>query len=83
MASPGMPGALVTQVIPGGPADQAGVQLGDVIMAVNAQPVADPTDMSRVVGTQSVGDQVQVQIERGGQLQTVAVTLGPRPAAAP
>jgi S1-C subfamily serine protease len=81
--SPAAGGALVTQVIPGGPVDQAGLQQGDVIMAINAQPVAGPADIAGVVDAQSVGNEVQLQIDRGGQLQTVAVTLGRRPAVTP
>jgi S1-C subfamily serine protease len=81
--SPGARGALVTDVIPGGPVDQAGLQQGDVIMAINAQPVAGPADIAGVVDAQSVGTEVQLQIDRGGQLQMVAVRLGRRPAVAP
>jgi S1-C subfamily serine protease len=76
-SSPG--GALVTQVIPGGPADQAGLQQGDVIMAVNTQQVGGPTDIAGVVDARSIGDQVLLRIERGGQVAPVGVTLGRRP----
>jgi S1-C subfamily serine protease len=64
MTSPSGGGALVTQVIPGGPADQAGLQ-------------------QTVVDSRSVGDEVLLQINRGGQVEPIGVTLGRRPAASP
>jgi S1-C subfamily serine protease len=83
MTSPSGGGALVTQVIPGGPADQAGLQQGDLITAVNTQPVAGPADIASVVDSRSVGDEVLLQINRGGQVEPIGVTLGRRPAASP
>jgi S1-C subfamily serine protease len=81
--SPGGAGALVTQIDPGGPAEQAGLQQGDVITAVNGQQIAAPSNIAAVVDSQLVGNEVLVQINRGGQLQTVGVTLARRPAGAP
>jgi membrane-associated protease RseP (regulator of RpoE activity) len=76
-------GALVTQVVPGGPADQAGLQPGDVITAVNARPIASPSDIGGAIDSQMVGSEVLFQVDRGGQLQTIGVTLEPRPAGSP
>jgi S1-C subfamily serine protease len=82
-ASPTGLGALVTQVIPGGPADQAGLQQGDVITAINGQPITSPADIAGVVASQDVGAEVLLQINRGGLLQTVGVILASRPTGAP
>jgi PDZ domain-containing protein len=76
-------GALVTQVTPGGPAEQAGVQPGDVILAVNAQPISGPADIGGVIDALPTGSEVLLQIDRGGQLSTVGVTLAPKPAGTP
>lgn len=76
-------GALVTQVTPGGPADQAGLQAGDVILAVNAQPITGPADIGGVIDALPTGSEVLLQIDRGGQLSTVGVTLAPKPAGTP
>ena len=76
-------GALVTQVASGGPADQAGLQPGDVILAVNAQPISGPADIGAVIDGLPAGSEVLLQINRGGALSTVGVTLAPKPAGTP
>jgi serine protease Do len=64
-------GALVTSVIPGSPADQAGIQRGDVIVEYEGQTVVDPrTLQGQVLGT-AVGDQVSVVVMREGHKVTV------------
>ena len=82
-SSASQPGALVTQVTSGGPADQAGLRAGDVILAVNAQPITGPADIGGVIDGLPTGSEVLLQIDRGGQLSTVGVTLAPKPAGTP
>ncbi len=82
-SSAAQPGALVTGVTPGGPADQAGLRGGDVILAVNAHPITGPADIGGVIDALPTGSEVLLQIERGGQLSTVGVTLAPKPAGTP
>jgi len=88
-------GLLVSEVTPGGPADEAGIrggdravqagryQLllgGDIITAVNGQPLGDFQALTVYLETQTkVGDSVQVTVVRDGQEQTLAVTLGEQP----
>ena len=73
-------GAQVSSVVPGGPADRAGLQVGDVIQSVAGQRVVDPSQLSTLVSAKSPGDQVPVVVRRGGASQTIHVTLGIRPA---
>ena len=73
-------GALVKTVVPGGPANRAGLQIGDVIKSVGGQRVNDPSQLSTLVSAKSPGDQVAVVVDRGGVSRTVQVTLGIRPA---
>jgi S1-C subfamily serine protease len=82
-SSPGVTGALVTQVVAGGPADQAGLHRGDVITAVNGQAIARPADVSSVIDAQPVGAEVLLQINRAGQLETVGVILAGQSAGTP
>ena len=82
-SSASQPGALVTQVTSGGPADQAGLRAGDVILAVNAQPITGPADIGGVIDGLPTGSEVLLQIDRGGALSTVGVTLAPKPAGTP
>jgi S1-C subfamily serine protease len=61
------------------PAQQAGVQTGDVIVAVNNQAIATSTDLAAVTLSQQPGTQVTLTIARGSRQQMIQVTLGERP----
>ena len=61
------------------PAQQAGIQQGDVIIAVNGQAVTGNDDLAGALLTQKPGTQVKLTILRGTAQQTVTVTLGERP----
>jgi putative serine protease PepD len=82
-ATPTGTGAVVSSVVPGGPADKAGLQPGDVIETIDGQPVADPSAVSTLVGARHAGDRMQVQVLRGGQSLSIGVRLGVRPAHVP
>ncbi len=69
-------GVGVQSVRPGGPADRAGIQAGDVITSVAGQQVPDPATLSTVLATLTVGQTVPVVLQRGGASRTVQVTLG-------
>jgi S1-C subfamily serine protease len=88
-------GAMITDVVSGSPADKAGLkgstgdttfQLqhvktgGDVVIAVDDQPVFQNNDLSELVSLHKPGDTVKLDILRDGQHATVDVTLGSRPA---
>ena len=75
------PGAVVADVIAGGPADRAGLQAGDRIVSIGGHKVTQSTDVSSIVTAQKPGEKVDVQISRGGGERTVSVTLGTRPTA--
>ena len=76
-------GALVGQIVPGGPADKAGLRQGDRVLQIGGQPVRSPDDLSAAVNDRKPGEQVQVQVERGGQRRTLTVTLGTQPSNQP
>ena len=59
-------GVVVNSVRPGGPADEAGVQQGDIIREVNRKPVASPKDFSGALSTVKKGDSLALLISRGG-----------------
>ncbi len=69
-------GALVVGLQSGGPAQQAGLQVGDVIVQINSTPVTDTSSLNDVLSQASPGAVVVVQIVRGGQHLTLKVTLG-------
>lgn len=75
-------GAYVNSVTPGGPADRAGLQAGDVVLSLNGQKVADSTELTRRVGQASPGDNLRLEILRDGRRQTINVRSGTRPSVA-
>lgn len=68
------PGLFVQQVVPGGPADDAGIQAGDIVVSLNGQPVRSPDDLTQIELGLDVGSNVEVTFERGGQSHSVQVT---------
>ena len=62
-------------VTPGGPADEAGVQPGDVILAVDGVPVTAPEELIVQVRPKAVGEQVVLTVRRDGREQKLTVTL--------
>ena len=72
-------GALVASVEPNGPADQAGLKTGDLILGFNGQKVDHLKDLPRYVAAAKAGDKYKVRILRDGQEQTVSVEVGRMP----
>ena len=77
---PRIGGALVNEVTPGGAADKAGVQVGDVILAFAGREVATSSDLPPLVGTTRPGSKAELSIWRDGKTLTVPVTIGTQPA---
>jgi serine protease Do len=69
-------GALVADPQPGGPADKAGIQAGDVITAVDGKPVKDARDLARQIGGLAPGSQIKLTVWRKGEEKSFALTLG-------
>jgi serine protease Do len=72
-------GAFVESVVEGSPADRAGVRKGDVIVAVNDQPVSAPPDLTRRIASTAPGTRVELSLLRKGRRVTVPVELGRLP----
>ncbi len=70
-------GALVTDV-PEGPAMEAGIEAGDVILSFDGRDVEDTRQLVRIVGNTEVGKAVRVVVFRDGETKTLVVTLGRR-----
>ena len=71
-------GAVVGDVT-GAPAQDAGIQRGDVIIQFDGKPITSASDLGEVVLTRKPGDTVKVVVDRNGSEQTLTVKLGNRP----
>lgn len=69
------PGFWVQDVIPNGPADQAGLQQGDILLAINGASVTDAESIRAILRQFSPGDKVQILIFRGIQRYILPLTL--------
>ena len=74
--SDGEAGAQIAQVEPGSAAAQAGLEVGDVIVSVDGSAIKAQGDLAVTVGTHEPGDQVSIEVVRGGSTMTIEVTLG-------
>jgi putative serine protease PepD len=77
--SPRQQGAEVASVRSGSPADEAGLEAGDVITAIEGETVSTADDATSAINAKSPGDQITVTITRSGERSTLDVTLGTRP----
>lgn len=76
---PAARGAIVTSVVSGGPAERAGIKRGDVITAINKQPVVDNNSLRNLVAGLGPGANVEVTALRNGTDQRFQVALGELP----
>jgi putative serine protease PepD len=71
--------ATVAEVRAGTPAEQAGLQAGDVIVAVDGKTVSTSIGLQTAIDAHKPGDKVQLKVKRNGSEKTFTVTLGTRP----
>ena len=69
-------GAKVSEITPGGPAEKAGVRVGDVITGLNGRQVADSTELVVVIRSYAPGEEIEITLTRNGQSSTVSLALG-------
>jgi hypothetical protein len=79
----GTPGAQVGVIAPGGPAEKAGVRVGDVIVAVDGHPAANSQAVVRALAGLSAGQRAQLSILRDGEAMSVHAVMGVPPAGGP
>ncbi|QIB51111.1 MULTISPECIES: DegQ family serine endoprotease [Pseudomonas] len=72
-------GALVAQVMPEGPAEEGGLQAGDVILEFNGQEIILSSDLPHAVGRVRPGEQAELVIMRDKKRQTLEMTIGALP----
>ena len=69
-------GALIASVYPGGPAEKAGIESGDVVLSINGKELQSSHDLPLVISQTPVGSTVMMDVLRKGGKKTVQVTVG-------
>jgi len=72
-------GAIVADLAPGGPSQRAGLQVGDIVTAINGQAVRSSSELTRQVARAKPGDNLRLDIIREGRRQSLTVRSGVRP----
>jgi 2-alkenal reductase len=72
-------GVYVSEVVPGGPADQAGIQTDDVIVAIAGDPITQTDSFSEILFRHQPGETVELTFIRDNREQTADITLTERP----
>lgn len=72
-------GALVAQVMPGGPADEGGIQAGDIITSFNGRPILFSSDLPHQVGQVAPGEVARLALVRHGKLKELELKVGELP----
>ena len=76
----GADGCQVQQVLPGTAAETSGIQVNDIITAVNGVKVADHQEAIGQIGSYSEGDEIEFAVKRDGKELKIKAKLGKRPA---
>lgn len=69
-------GALVLQVVPGSPAERAGLRPMDVLLSVDGEPVEGQEGLRRLLARRSAGERIILEVERSGNVARLALALG-------
>ena len=72
----GNTGALIASVTPDSPASRAGLKEGDVVTAVNGQPVETGSDLQVIVSEDAPGSKIQLDVMRNGHPEKIDLTVG-------
>ena len=78
--NPSGPGAVIGTIRSGSPAATAGLKDGDVVTAIDGNPVDGSSDLTAAIASRAPGDRVTLTVKRSGSTRTIDVTLANRPA---
>ena len=69
-------GAVVSQVLPGSPAEQAGLEAGDVVIELNGERVSGQAELRNAIGLLRVGSELEIGFIRDGETRRVTLEIG-------
>ena len=72
-------GAIIAGVVRNGPADQAGIKPGDILLAVEGKPVGDTTEMLNLIAQLPPGGKARMTVLRKNREAALDVVVGKRP----
>jgi serine protease Do len=72
-------GAMVNDIVAGGPAEKGGVMAGDVVMKVNGKDITSASSLTREVAVAKAGDTIRLEVLRSGRRMNLSVVSGVRP----
>jgi S1-C subfamily serine protease len=72
-------GAVIGQVVPGGPAERAGLRRGDIVVAINNKPTANVTSLRNQISELPPGTRAPIKVARGSNEVTLEVEVAKRP----
>ena len=73
-------GRMVVSVTPGGPAEHAGLRLGDVLLAIDGQSVSGQQGLRAFVGADRIGSAIDIRLMREGAVRSTTLTIAALPA---
>jgi S1-C subfamily serine protease len=76
MQLPEIEGVLVVQVLPNTPAEAGGLRSGDVITAIESQPIVSAEQLQRLVERSQVGQTLRIRVQRGSSTQVLSIPTG-------
>ena len=74
-------GVLVVSIDPNGPSARAGILVGDILTAWNGRPIERVREVMRLLGPESIGSTVDLELIRGGAPTALRIVIGERPVA--
>jgi len=70
---------MILSLVPGGPAESAGVMLGDIVVAIDGQPITSIEGVQAAIGADRIGATLAATVVRGGRMETVSIPVGEWP----
>lgn len=72
-------GRMVVSLTPGGPAEHAGLRLGDVLLAIDGESVSGPQGLRAFIGPDRIGSVIEIRLLREGALRNASLRIAAQP----